>query len=245
MYSIIVGILDGKGNFVKQRKRTHRYSARSVVDVNSLNIYSAPSGKYRFVLIVADTFGVEAARSEKLIFIYNPHIQSIDSVSISEKSADFIGLSNDELVDEFRKVRYIATDDDIRAFDKLKTVEAKREFLASFWGEIESGRRGRSDVTRVFYLDRVRTATQRYHSMGREGWHTDRGRIYILYGEPDELQRFPSSDNAKPYEIWNYYQIESGVQFVFVDRSAMGEYSLVHSTKRGEIQDENWERNLR
>jgi hypothetical protein len=66
-----------------------------------------------------------------------------------------------------------------------------------------------------------------------------------LYAEPDEIQRFPSSGDSKPYEIWNYYSIESGVQFIFVDRSGFSNYILVHSTKRGELQDEEWERNLR
>jgi hypothetical protein len=80
--------------------------------------------------------------------------------------------------------------------------------------------------------------------MGRNGWHTDRGRIYILYGEPDEVERFPNSDNVKPYEIWHYHQIESGVMFIFVDRTGSEDYTLVHSTKRGEVQDSNWEQYL-
>jgi hypothetical protein len=80
--------------------------------------------------------------------------------------------------------------------------------------------------------------------MGRDGWQTDRGRVYLLYAEPDDVQRFPSSDNGKPYEIWNYNQIESGVVFVFIDRNGFGDYQLVHSTKRGELQDESWQKYL-
>ena len=80
--------------------------------------------------------------------------------------------------------------------------------------------------------------------MGRDGWKTDRGRVYVLYAEPDEVQRFPSSENAKPYEKWNYNQIESGVLFVFIDLTGYGDYTLVHSTKRGELQDESWQQRL-
>jgi len=82
-------------------------------------------------------------------------------------------------------------------------------------------------------------------SIGREGWEIDRGRVYILHGEPDEIERMPSSEDRKPYEIWHFYQIENGVQFIFVDRSGFGDYLLVHSTKRGELQDPTWERYLR
>jgi hypothetical protein len=80
--------------------------------------------------------------------------------------------------------------------------------------------------------------------MGQEGWHTDRGRVYVLYGESDEVERFPSTSESKPYEIWHYNQIEGSVIFVFIDRTGFGEYTLVNSTKRGEVKDDNWQNYL-
>lgn len=99
--------------------------------------------------------------------------------------------------------------------------------------------------TRAEYLRRVEKASQRYRAFSKPGWRTDRGRVNILYGEPDEMERVPNSENSKPYEIRKYLQIEIGVEFVFVDRSGFGEYVLVHSTKRGELKDEGWQRFLR
>jgi hypothetical protein len=49
----------------------------------------------------------------------------------------------------------------------------------------------------------------------------------------------------KPYEIWFYNEIEGGVQFIFGDISGFGNYELLHSTKRGEVNDPDWERRLR
>ena len=63
-----------KGTLVKQRTRNHRYTARNVVDVSSLNVNSIQSGKYRFVLVLADTLGQEIDRTEKPIYIHNPHL---------------------------------------------------------------------------------------------------------------------------------------------------------------------------
>jgi hypothetical protein len=80
--------------------------------------------------------------------------------------------------------------------------------------------------------------------LNKEGWRTDRGRVYLLYGEPDHVLRVPSECNSKPYQTWYYYGIEKGVEFVFVDRLGNGDYQLVHSTKRGELQDETWQRYL-
>lgn len=242
-YLVISGIMDRTGSLIKKQKRIHRYKAKNVVDVGSLNVYSTPSGIYRYVLILADTSENEIARSEKMMYIYNPHIQST-SPKLTTAISNFLGLSEKDITDEFNKMRYIVSTDDIKAFRQLKTLEAKREFLANCWKEIETGLRGSREVTRAFYLDRVNTASQRFRSMGKEGWQTDRGRIFILYGDPDEIQRFPSSENVKPYEIWYYNQLEGGIYFVFVDRSGFGEYILVHSTKRGEIWDESWQRNL-
>ena len=46
--------------------------------------------------------------------------------------------------------------------------------------------------------------------MSKIGWKTDRGRIFILYGEPSEIERFPNQMDTKPYEIWHYNDIEGG-----------------------------------
>ena len=72
------------------------------------------------------------------------------------------------------------------------------------------------------------------------GWRTDRGRVYIIYGPPDEVERYPYSENMKPYEIWHYYNLQGGVIFVFGDRTGFGSYELLHSTLVGEIKNEEW-----
>jgi len=60
----------------------------------------------------------------------------------------------------------------------------------------------------------------------------------------DEVERHASEGVSKPYEIWYYYQIKNGVQFIFLDKNGFGDYDLVHSTKRGELYDEGWSRFL-
>jgi GWxTD domain-containing protein len=243
-YSIKVLITDSKGRIFKERTRLRQYTQNNSVDVTTLNITSLVSGKYTCQYILSDTMGYEITRSEKKIFIYNPHVQPPVVTTISAKGAELAGLSNDELTDEFRKIKYLINDDMIRTFNKISSPDGRREFLAKFWTDVESGQHERTDLTRAIYLDRVLTANQRYRAMGKEGWLTDRGRVYLMYAEPDEIERFPNSNVNKPYEIWHYNQIESSVIFVFIDRSGFGDYTLVHSTKRGEIQDESWQQYL-
>jgi GWxTD domain-containing protein len=185
----------------------------------------------------------EVVQAKKYFYINNPHVK-LASSSSSMKTVEFLGMNADELGNEFRVAKYLATDQEIKTFSKVTNAEGRREFLAKFWYDIENGQNRQTGLTRAIYLDRVLTSNQRYHALGKEGWQTDRGRVYLLYSEPDEVQRFPSSNNGKPYEIWNYNQIESGVIFVFIDQTGFGDYRLVHSTKRGELQDESWQQHL-
>jgi len=83
-------------------------------------------------------------------------------------------------------------------------------------------------------------ANQEFSTNTKEGWLTDRGRVLLIYGKPQQIDREPATSDAKAYQIWYYYELEGGVEFVFVDRRDMGEYQLVHSTKRNEINDYEW-----
>ena len=82
------------------------------------------------------------------------------------------------------------------------------------------------------------------NALDKEGWQTDRGRVYMIYGEPSEIERFPNETNTKPYEIWHYNEIEGGVVFIFGDITGFNDYQLLHSTKRGEIRDDYWMRRI-
>jgi hypothetical protein len=76
--------------------------------------------------------------------------------------------------------------------------------------------------------------------MRREGYRSDRGRVHIMYGVPDDVERHPNETDMRPYEVWSYHAIQGGVVFVFVQRSTGGDYELLHSTHRNELHNENW-----
>jgi GWxTD domain-containing protein len=244
-YAIKAQIVDSKGVVKKQRTHLRRFSMPNVVDVTTLNVTSIRSGKFNYEVILSDTLGNEIAKSQRPIFLYNPNVQSTQATILSEGSAVYAGFSFDELAEEFRIAKYVTRSEDNKAFDKLTTVEARQEFLQNIWTRVEKEELGRLNLTRSVYLQRVQTANQRYKTYAKEGWRTDQGRVLVLYGEPDEIQRFTNSSDSKPYEIWNYHQIEGGVEFVFIDLTGFNEYCLVHSTKRDELQDASWEQLLK
>ncbi len=73
------------------------------------------------------------------------------------------------------------------------------------------------------FYERVEYANEHFGGI-KEGWRSDRGRIYITYGQPDEIERHPFDLESPPYEIWYYYG--ERLRFVFVDENNNGEYKL-------------------
>ena len=243
-YSVKTQVVGADGRVVKEASRNRQYGVKNAVEAGTTNVASIPSGKYRFRIILSDTEGTAVAENEKTFFIYNPHLKATHSRSSSVSAAELAGLSAEELENEFREAKYLATDQEVKMFSQITSAEGRREFLAKFWNEVATGRMGHAGISRVAYLQRVTAANQRFRALGRPGWDTDRGRVFIVYGEPDEIERYPSSVDIKPYEVWHYYSIENGVEFYFVERSGFGDYILVNSTKRGELRDDQWQRFL-
>lgn len=89
------------------------------------------------------------------------------------------------------------------------------------------------------YLKRIELANEKFGGM-RSGWKTDRGRVYLLYGEPDDIERMPSTNVTQAYQIWHYEKIQGGVEFIFADLRGFNRYDLLHSTARGERRNNNW-----
>lgn len=121
-----------------------------------------------------------------------------------------------------------ATEMDI--FDNLDQ-QARSRFYAAYWQG--------SPQERDSFEERCEEA-ERYSSPYREGWETDRGRVYIIYGPPDDIDAVLFQGEQVPYEIWYYYG-RGNERFVFADRSGTGNYEQVFSTIEGEVSYTNWE----
>jgi GWxTD domain-containing protein len=78
-----------------------------------------------------------------------------------------------------------------------------------------------------FYDEHVRRfdfANSRFGTAHTSGWETDRGRIYIIYGQPDQIESYPYDPDQDATEVWHYNSL--GRHFVFVDRTGFGDYRL-------------------
>ena len=94
----------------------------------------------------------------------------------------------------------IITDPERRAFEKLKTDEEREQFIKIFWGQRDPSPDTEENEYRDQYYERLAYANEHFSS-GKPGWMTDRGRIYIKFGKPDEIEAHPSGGS---YERTSY-----------------------------------------
>lgn len=120
------------------------------------------------------------------------------------------------------QLRYIATDEEQERFQTTPLSQREKVF-AEFWKKRDPTPSTLENERMEEYYRRVHYANETFSGQ-REGWETDMGQIYIIFGPPTEIDRHPFDIDRKPYEIWNYYDISR--QFLFVDENGFGEYRL-------------------
>jgi GWxTD domain-containing protein len=142
-------------------------------------------------------------------------------------------------------VAYIISPDEKKVFQELKNDEERESFIEDFWKRRNpDSRSGGYNVFKEEHYRRIAYANEHFAS-GIPGWKTDRGRIYIMYGKPDELESHPTggfyvrtsgegggTTNTYPFEKWWYRHIEGkgdDIEIEFVDQSQGGEYRIAMS----------------
>jgi GWxTD domain-containing protein len=120
------------------------------------------------------------------------------------------------------QLKYIATTSENRQLRQASFGERERLFR-EFWTRRDPTAGTDENELMEEYYQRVEVANEKF-ATHREGWETDRGRVYILYGEPTDIERHPFESASRPYEIWYYSSIAR--RFVFVDYTGFGDYTL-------------------
>ena len=237
-------IINSKGKVFFNKSMDISRGIPSRVEVGSVPINKFPTDTYLIRIGILDSLKNKGMLSTKRFFVYNPAVKSIDTATT--QSSKILGsmfglMSTEECDDIFAKSKYIATSNEISQWGKLNTVEGKREFLFDFWKKRDKDNSTQQNGFYQEYMKRVKESNQKYGSLNRPGWKTDRGRVLVTYGEPSEIDRYPNEIDTKPYEIWHYNDIQGGVIFVFADLTGFSDYQLIHSTARGEMRDDNWQ----
>ena len=133
--------------------------------------------------------------------------------------------------DFLSKVRYIITKEEKKTFIELPPPERKK-FIMEFWKKRDPDPTTEENEFKEMYLARVSEADKLFGGEGRPGWLTDRGRIYILFGPPTQIENFKGGFmdyQRRIYRdtiVWFYDYIP----IIFVDKRGNGEFELDYSS---------------
>ena len=138
-------------------------------------------------------------------------------------------------------VRYIITDEERAAFKQLSNDEERDQFIEQFWLRRDPTPDTVENEYKEEHYRRIAYANEHF-AAGVAGWRTDRGKMYIMYGPPDEIDAHPSGGeyirpqeegggetSTFPFEVWRYRHLDNigeQVEIEFVDTCMCGEYHM-------------------
>ncbi len=232
-------------------KRVKREVRSPDVLIGSFDVRHLPTGAYELHLAILNEENEAIAEQTRKFFVYNPDLQPVQAGAgtpdVDVESSLFLTMTEEELDTALEHAKIIASSRELKQIKKLKDVEAKREFLITFWKKRDPDPRTPVNEYRQEFYSRLQYANERYSSRYREGWKTDRGRVIIKYGPPSAIEPHLYDRDTIPYEIWQYNNIpgEGQAIFIFADRNGFGEFELIHSTVSGERKSVDWQAEVR
>jgi GWxTD domain-containing protein len=137
------------------------------------------------------------------------------------------------------EVVYIISSLEKQVFEKLQTDRERDLFIEAFWRQRDPTPGTAENEFKTEHFRRVNHAN---YYLGRQspipGWKTDRGRIYIILGEPNDIQHYDSGQETYPAEVWFYQNkaevgLPTGFYIVFFKEHGSGDYRLYSPTQHG------------
>ncbi|MCX6297298.1 MAG: GWxTD domain-containing protein [Bacteroidetes bacterium] len=230
-------------------------------DVNILlsefNIESLPTGNYNLVVEVRDKENKILAKQSCFIQRTNKLVAlNFDDIKALTVSNTFVSTYKniDSLNYYIKSLRPISSTSEVQFSENQignKELELKQQYFYNFW---KSRNALNPELAWLLYYKEVMKVNKEFSSYGLKGFDTDRGRVYLQYGPPDQRTKYDTEPSALPYEIWEYYSLvdktlelsnpdnrQSNKKFVFYNPDLVtNKYVLIHSEARGEINNTRW-----
>ena len=229
-------------------RRTTRQAREVDVVVGSLDVRAVPSGIYYLRLVVLDEANQAVAEQSKRLFVINPDVEvaAQETGAMTYEETLFAAMGEEELMLNLRHAAVVASGRERQQIEQLSTDEQRRGFLTAFWTGRDDDNLPNRNAARQRFYERLAAVNERFREPGRQGFETDRGRVYLTYGPPSELDREPYDPKFNPHEIWNYENIpgEGRSIFIFADRYSSAQMELIHSSVVGEISVPDWQQEI-
>lgn len=232
--------------------RFKRLNTKEVeVVLNKLDISKLPSGNFSFVMEVRSRENKLMATSKYYFQRQNKKVKmevdDISAVSVASTFAELITGKDtlEGIINSFDPISSSSEKSFAAQIIENETEYVMQQYLYSFWEK-----RNQNEPFEDFkkYMEIVRQVDEAYGNSVRRGYETDRGRVYLQYGEPNSIARDYNDPSAYPYEIWHYYEARNqrNIKFIFYNTDlASNTFYLLHSTAIGEPNNYQWRLFLR
>ena len=225
-----------------------RYTASEVnVLMKEFNISGLPTGNYTLNIELRDKENALRAAKSIQFGRSNPGetvpLDQYASVNIGGSFA--LAYTNpDSLIEHIRclyPISYEMEKNYANNVIKSRDLKLMQQYFLSFW--LNRDALHPQEAWENYFLE-VRKVVKEFSSSIRKGYNTDRGRVYLQYGPPDNRTVMPHEPSAYPYEIWQYYKVkgQSNRRFIFYNPDLVtNDYKLIHSDALGEIMNDQWQ----
>lgn len=153
------------------------------------------------------------------------HYKTDDILAIAQRSIKIertlTGIVIEDMEVAIDQLRYIATGDEKDQIEDGKTKEDRVRLFKEFWYSHDPTPNTKRNEAFLDYYTRINTANEQFRSYTK-GWRTDMGRVYIIFGSPNSIERYQQYGGGRVYQKWYYGNRE----FTFVDNTGFGDFRL-------------------
>ena len=218
------------------------------VAVGRLDISTLPTGTYFLRVAALNEANEPVAERSKKIYVIHPSVAREGVYAIGEdyETTLYEAMAGEELDLNLEHALVIADSRERSAASRLATEDDKRRFLISFWKERDTDANPSTNGARREFYSRLNVVTERFREAGQPGHTTERGRVYLQYGPPNQIDPRMFEPDLLEHVIWVYDNLpgEGRSMFVFADRYSTGRMRLLHSDVTGETSLAEWQAEL-
>ena len=129
------------------------------------------------------------------------------------------------------EVVYIITPTERQVFRELTSDRERDFFIEAFWRHRDPTPGTDKNEYREEHKRRIAHANRYFRGTGRPGWKGDRGKVYIILGEPRTTRPYTGTDAVYPAEVWSYQGLDAPglnreFDLIFFQKGRIGDYIL-------------------
>ncbi|GEM_PF-1461854 len=218
---------------------TRKKPGASSVEYLGINIVALPPNSYAIKLQVTDNdTGVDVTQSHPFYVFKKSRVTVQRDVA-----AELNSMSSEEFQPMVNIMGYLLPSKSSRELKKLARPEQERWLVAYFTHQDTITSTPENEYYEQLH-NRMEYVDSQFSTQWQPGWKTDRGRVYLKYGIPDDILQSPPTYETYAFERWIYRYPNKEYEFVFIDQEGEEEYILVHSTHPNEYQDYDWKQKI-